>query len=179
MIDYEDVNKLINQTLDDIEKSGIYNFSDSQRNEIANLTSDTYQKYEEVIPDSSIISDSLDAKTNKILDITHFILGNKLIMYLSIISGVSILFIVLLRWKELYFIKSIAKIILTSSIVTFIIFLISSILSKHYLKDIISFITIISKIVNFGLIMSICLIILMIAILISYHFLTKTKKEEN
>ena len=183
IINSEDINKLVNDAIDEINKSGYYEINESQKEEILDIAQNKVQEYEELIPDTNIIDEELNNAMTKeeknSLNSIRFVLGNKLLTYTIICVIVSILLIALLKFKKAKFIKCSSITILISSIFTSLITLIlvaaNNVLFKFdypYIFDIVK------KGINFSFILSLSVFVISIIVLIIYKIINNKSEKE-
>lgn len=168
--------ELVSSAIDDINESGIYEISEKDKNEVLDVVGKYAEEVQEYIPDTKMIESSFNEEDMKALNLVRFILGNTLVTYLLVIWTISILGIFALKYKEAKWIKWSAIPVLVSSIISCITFGILTIANNMYLKADFSYISdIFNKSITFGIILSGIIAILMIAILIVYHVVSKNK----
>ncbi len=183
IINIEDINKLVNDAIDEINKSGYYEINETQKKEILNIAQNKVEEYEELIPDANIIDEKLNKELTKeeknSLNSIRFVLGNKLLTYIIISIIVSILLIALLKFKKAKFIKYASITILISSICTSLITLVlvaaNNVLFKFdypYIFDIIK------KGINFSFALSLSVFAISIIVLIIYKIINSKFEKE-
>ena len=184
IISTNDIGNLVSSVLDDIDESGFYKFKDDEKAKILSTVEEQVNNYQDLLPDTSIIEDTLDKDSDakeikEGLELIRFILGNNLITYLLIAMFVSILGILGLKFKEAKWIKNVAITILVASIfaliTTFGLKFVGNIMVEE-IKEVPFMNVLINKPINFSFILSGTLTLLMIVTLIVYTVL-KNKKQ--
>ena len=185
IVSTNDISTLVGSVLDDIDESGFYKFKDDEKSKILGAVEEQVNNYQDLLPDTSIIEDTLDKDSDakeikEGLELIRFILGNNLIIYLVVAMLVSILGILGLKFKKAKWIKTVAITILVSSIfaliATFGLKFVGDILVEE-VKEVPFLNVLINKPINFSFILSGTITLLMIVTLIVYTVL-KNKKPE-
>ncbi len=181
IISTSDIGNLVGSVIDDIDQSGLYKFKPEEKEKFLTTVEEQVNKYQDLLPDTSVLENSIDKETTEKLNIIRFVFGNNLITYLIIAMFISILGILGLKFKEAKWIKSVAVTILVSSIFALITTLALKFGGNIILKEIkeISLMNmLIDKPINFSLMLSGITTVVMILVLILYTVLKKKKSEE-
>ena len=174
IINVNDIEKLISSVIDDINNSGIYSISDNNKENIVNIVKEEFDKYQNIVPDTSVVNNYVDIDDNVNIEIVRFILSNNLIIYLSIVIIVSFIGIVLLKLKNLKWLKHNLVVILISDIISIIISSIILILNNIYLKTYYDS-NIINNYFNFSFKLYISILLIIIILLSIYKVYKKNK----
>ncbi len=184
LIATENIEELVSNAMDDIDDSGYYKFSKKERENVLNVVKKEVDDLQDYMPDTKVIEDTLSAEETKALNTIRFILSNELLIYVILIMVISILGILALRYKKAKWIKWNAITILISSILTSIVTIALMIINNVLFKLDYNYIyNIFSKTINFSLILSLSVLVLMIITLIIYRIYHKkqltTKSNKN
>ena len=184
LIATENIEELVSNAMDDIDDSGYYKFSKKERENVLNVVKKEVDDLQDYMPDTKVIEDTLSAEETKALNTIRFILSNELLIYVILIMIISILGILALRYKKVKWIKWNAITILISSILTSIVTIALMIINNVLFKLDYNYIyNIFSKTINFSLILSLSVLVLMIITLIIYRIYHKkqltTKSNKN
>ncbi len=179
IISNENITEAINSAIININESGYYKINEQEKTNLLNIVNNKITEYQDIIPNTNAIDDKINPEHKEFIENIRFILGNKLLAYLIITLIISILLILLLKWKQLKWIKYSAVTILISSIITNIITALISLpvickvnQNYDYILDIIN------KFVKYSYIVSISTLISMIIILIIYKILKNKALEQ-
>ena len=176
IINTTDIESLVTTAINDV--SQYIEISDEDKTNIINVVKDEFTELESDIPDTSIIDDGMDNDTKQIISYVRFILGFKYLLILIIIFIVSILGLLLVRFKDAKWVKYVSITLLVASIITSIVTAILLVLNNVIFKtEIPTIYSIISKPINFSLIISLSLFVLTIISLIVYGNLHKKTKK--
>ena len=176
IINTTDIESLVTTAINDV--SQYIEISDEDKTNIINVVKDEFTELESDIPDTSIIDDGMDNDTKQIISYVRFILGFKYLLILIIIFIVSILGLLLVRFKDAKWVKYVSITLLVVSIITSIVTAILLVLNNIIFKtEIPTIYSIISKPINFSLIISLSLFVLTIISLIVYGNLHKKTKK--
>ncbi len=175
IINTTDIESLVTTAINDA--SQYIEISDKDKTNIINVVKDEFSELESNIPDTSIIDDGMDNDTKQIINYVRFILGTKYLLILIIVFIVSILGLLLVRFKDAKWVKYVSITLLVASIITSIVTAILLVLNNIIFKtEIPTIYSIISKPINFSLIISLSLFVLTIISLVVYGNLHKKKE---
>ena len=179
LINTDNIESLVDKAITDINKSGYYEIKPEEKEEILTVIREEVNEYQELLPETNVIDETFSQKDMESLNTIRFILGNKLIMILGIAMAVSIIGIILFKLKEAKWIKWNSLTIMFSSLLTSIITVIFLILNNALFRlDYAYIFKTLSKTINYSMILSFSVLILMIIILITYHIVSKSYKKE-
>ena len=183
IISNTEIENLVSNALDKVDESGFYEFKDDEKDNILDTVKETVNKYQDLIPDTSIFDEAIKEtpEVESIIKVTKFILNDNILIYLIIAIVVSILGILGLKFKEGKWIKSSTITVLVSATIT-TLGTIALLILKDLVFDDMSLITnIINKSLNYSLRLSLTTLIVMVIILIIYIIvhrnIYKDKKE--
>ena len=128
-----------------------------------------------MIPDTNIIEENLPSSTVDMLGSIRFIFGNKLIICLAIGVVISLIGIVILKWKEAKWLKCSSITIMVSSLIVLIGVIAIRLGSKMLLKDNTYILTIIKSASKYNLALSLIVFVIMLITIIVYSILHKKK----
>lgn len=175
IISNNQIEDMVSDAIDKINESGYYEFKDEEKEEILGVVKDTVNEYQEFIPDTSVFDEALESEpeVKTVIKTARIVVSDKLLTYLFIALGVSILGLLGLKFKEGKWIKQSAITILTSAItITIGTLLLSSL--GNLISDEVSLVTsIIHSTLNKSLTISITTMIVMIFVLILYAIVHK------
>ena len=175
LISIDQIKDLVNNAIDDINKSGYYEISNEDKENILNVVTKESSTIEEVIPDTNIIEENLPSSTVDMLGSIRFIFGNKLIICLAIGVVISLIGIVILKWKEAKWLKCSSITIMVSSLIVLIGVMAIRLGSKMLLKDNTYILTIIKSASKYNLALSLIVFVIMLITIIVYSILHKKK----
>lgn len=176
IITSDNIESILNEAIDDINKSGLYEIKEDTKKEIIDVVNEESTKIQEYVPDTSLILNELDSDSQKVLKIVRFILSDKFLMYIIGIAVISFILIVLLNLSHHKWLKYSAIIIAISSIWSLLLTAIISIFNNMYLKVDYSYIfKVVSKFINSSYIISGVTFGIMIIVLILDYILKKKK----
>ncbi len=178
IISTENVENLISTAIDDINKSGYYEFKPEQKEKILKTVTDEVNKYQDFLPDTNIIGDNLNEEEQNSLEFIRFVLGNKLLTYLIITMVISILGIVAVNWKKAKWVKNVSITILVASSIAFVTGMIMMFGINALLADYSYILDFIHKPIKNILILSGSSLITMIIVLVVYIIISKNMKNE-
>lgn len=175
IITTKDIENILKTTIDDVDEN-IFPIKDEDKNKIINVFTENFPKYEELLPDTKMLESNLDSNVKTLINVGRFIVSNELILYLSIATVIALSGLIYLKKEKLKWVKG-------CTITPFIAAIISSILysgiaigAKVILHSEYAYIyNIIHSSINFGVIFNICMVLLMIAILVTFSILKKKK----
>ncbi len=179
LIDADNITSIIGGVMDDINETKLYNFTEKEKNDILDSIKKGIEENEELLPDTSILEDTLTEEEQQDLEILRFIFGGELFTYILVGSLITFGLIVVLSLKKAKWVKITSSTILASGTLMAILMLILLVGTKllgteySYVVDIIKMMPI------FGLKVAVVIIILMIAILVTYHLINKHKNITN
>ena len=179
LIDADNITSIIGGVMDDINETKLYNFTEKEKNDILDSIKKGIEDNEELLPDTSILEDTLTEEEQQDLEVVRFIFSGELFTYILIGSLIAFGLIVVLSLKKAKWIKITSSTILASGTLMAILMLVLLVGTKllgteySYVVDIIKMMPI------FGLKVAVVIIILMIAILIAYHLINKHKNIPN
>ncbi len=175
LISIDQIKDIVNDAINVINESGYYEISSEDKNNILNIINEERENIEEIIPDTDLIEEKIPNDYKEILSIIRFIFSTKLVIYLASIFLISLLGIVILKWKEAKWIKNSAITILISSLIVLISFILLIIGSKMLVTNNTYIVKILQNICKYNLITSIVISIVMVIIIIVYYIWYKKK----
>ena len=180
LIDPSTVSNLISDTIDDINESGYYEISKEDKDNILKVVDTEMAKYEDYIPDTSVLDQNLPTSTKDSMNVLRFVLSNELITYLFVAMLVSFIGIVLIKWKKAKWIKWNGITILSAGSFMSIVSVILLIVNNLVIKDKIIYVyELLNKPFKSSLILSLSMVILMIVALVSYTIVMKKQNKKN
>ncbi len=179
LISIDQIKDLVNDAIDVINESGYYEISNKEKESILNIITEERENIEEIIPDTNIIEEKIPNDYKEILSIVRFVFSKKLVIYLTSIFLISLLGIVILKWKEAKWLKNSAITILMSSLVILLSFTLLIVGSKILVTHNTYIVKIIQNIFKYNLITSAVISVVMFIIIIAYNIWHKKKMTKN
>lgn len=177
IITSDNIESILNEAIDDINKSGLYEIKEETKKEIIDVVNEESTKIQEYVPDTSLILNELDSDSQKALKIVRFILSDKFLIYIIGTAVISFILLVLLNLSHHKWLKYSAIITVITSICSLLLTAVISILNNMYLKVDYSYIfKVVAKFINSSYIISGITLGLVIIILILDYTLKKKKQ---
>ena len=176
LITTENIEELVITAINDINESGIYKITEKQKTAVLDSVQKYADEFQDLIPDTQVVEESLSVEDQEVLNIIRFVLGDTLITILLISALVSFVGLIALKFKQAKWVKYIAIPMLISSLISGITYVILKVANNMVINDEYIYITnIFNKGINTGIILSFSICVLMIVALIVYGITTKRK----
>ncbi len=174
IIESEEINNFVSNAIDEINDLGYYTFSEHEKENILIIVQDIVDEFQDAIPNTSDYDEVIknNPKTKDLM-LVKTVLSDKFLTYFIVGVIISVLGLLLLKWKECKWIKSIAITTLLSSItiITGTILILS--LGNKISSDIPLIMDILTNPLNYSLNLSMIIFIVMIVVLIIYGIIHK------
>ncbi len=176
LITTENITDLVTTAIDDINKSGIYEITEKQKTSVVDSVQKYADEFQDLVPDTQVVEESLTAEDQEVLNIIRFVLGDTLITILLVSTLISIAGLVALKFKQARCLKYIAIPTLVSSLIAGFTYVILKIANNMTASAEYLYITdIFNKGINMGMILSFSICALMIIALVVYGITNKRK----
>ncbi len=179
LIQPQEIENIIGEAIDDINKTRLYFINDETKTKVLNTIKDEIAKYQDYIPNTNIVLDSIPKEEQQIINLSKFILSKKLLKSIILIIIISFLGILVLNLSKGKWLKYSAINILIASLISLILTIIFTILNKIYFQtNYLNIYNIGNKILKTSYILNVIIISFIILILIIYHLKNKINSKK-
>ncbi len=175
LITNDDIEKLVSDAIDDINASGYYEIKTSDKNKIISTIKKETDKYQEMLPDTSVIETVIEKEDHKYLDMIHLVLGSELEMYLILVMTISILLIMLLKWKNASWLNWTSITVGIAAFLSAIVNCLLLLFSKMILEDYDLSFDVVSHLLKACLKLSVIILVVMIILGVVYSIIRHKK----
>lgn len=173
IITTDNITELVAKAIDDINATGLYEISSTEKNNVLNVVQETTAEYVDYLPDTNLIMNNLSSEDKELINIIRFILSNELIIYDIIVLVLALGGLVIVKYHKAKWLKWSVITILTAAVVNFIIsFLLKIVITSLFKLDYAYIYNMFNSTIKYSLIMAGIISGLMIIILIGYKILT-------
>ncbi len=175
----EELKKLVETAIDKVNKSGKYSISEKEKEQILQQLDENAGTYLDDIKSINTLSQSLTPDEQVSLDVFRFFFSTTLKVILLVISIISFLGIVVLRWDKMKWLKINTITILITSMISILVTLLLHVINQFIFKqEIIYVFEFFNKMIKNSLILSGSICTSMILLLIIYHIFIEKKEKE-
>ncbi len=179
LIQPQEIENIIGEAIDDINKTRLYFINDETKTKVLNTIKEEIAKYQDYIPNTNIVLDSIPKEEQQIINLSKFILSKKFLKSIILIIIISFLGILVLNLSKGKWLKYSAINILIASLISLILTIIFTILNKIYFQtNYLNIYNIGNKILKTSYILNVIIISFIILILIIYHLKNKINSKK-